>query len=287
MAPRATSPVSTSATITLDSVDLAHHVSGTTVAATLSPRPYLHPVTTTGGVLVSDAFPLDHPWHLGVGVALQDINGVNFWGGKTYTRRNASYEWLPDHGRIIQVSSGDDTKSSDAQELLWIGPDGAKILHEQRTMSATSMDDGAWRLKLKFTLTPASSEPVTLGGPGSHGLAGSGYGGFMWRLPATQNAQVHTIHGRGESEVHGQSAPWLAWSGDFAEVTATLLFTAPPEAADSWFVRVSEYPAVASALTWDTAITLNPGESVSRTFNVVVADGIANDEQILRWVDKF
>ena len=280
-----TTPATTSATITVDGVDLAHHVSGTTVATTLSPRPYLHPVTTTGGVVVSDAFPLDHPWHLGVSVALQDVNGVNFWGGKTYTRQSASYEWLPDHGRIVQASSEDGTKPSDTQELLWLGPDGAEILREQRTTSATSLDDGAWRLTLQFTLSPAGTNPVTLGGPGTHGLAGSGYGGFMWRLPAAHNVQVHTAHGRGEAQVHGRSAAWLAWSADFAAGPATVVFSAPPEAADPWFVRANEYPAVASALTWDTAMTLQPGESVSRTFNVVVADEIASDEQILRWVD--
>ena len=68
---------------------------GTAIAARLSPRPYLHPVRTLGGVTVTDHLPADHPWHLGAGVALQDVNGINFWGGKTYTRASRTVRRTP------------------------------------------------------------------------------------------------------------------------------------------------------------------------------------------------
>ena len=35
------------------------------------------------------------PWHLGAGIALQDVNGVNFWGGKTYTRASRTVRGTP------------------------------------------------------------------------------------------------------------------------------------------------------------------------------------------------
>ena len=31
-----------------------------------SPRPYLHPVRTLGGEVVTDCRPADHPWHKGI-----------------------------------------------------------------------------------------------------------------------------------------------------------------------------------------------------------------------------
>ncbi|AVT37683.1 PmoA family protein [Plantactinospora sp. BB1] len=63
-------------------------------------RPYLHPVRTLGGVVVTDTLPEDHRWHLGVSVAMQDVSGTNLWGGRTYVR-DAGYTWLDDHGRIV------------------------------------------------------------------------------------------------------------------------------------------------------------------------------------------
>ena len=51
---------------------------------TSTPRPYLHPVRTLGGVVVSATHPSDHDWHTGVGMAIPDVNGTNFWGGGTY-----------------------------------------------------------------------------------------------------------------------------------------------------------------------------------------------------------
>lgn len=60
---------------------VAEYQDGSRIRAVSSPRPYLHPVRTLAGTVVTDHQPLDHVWHLGVGVALQDVDGVNFWGG--------------------------------------------------------------------------------------------------------------------------------------------------------------------------------------------------------------
>lgn len=260
-------------------VEVAREISGEKVAAQFSPRPYLHPVTTLGGTIVTEALPLDHPWHLGAGVALQDVNGVNFWGGQTYTRADSAYGWHADHGHI--ALNTDTTPGN--QTRTWFGHHGEEILHEERTWSCAATDDAAWTLALRFTLTAAGSVPISLGSPGSNGHAGSGYGGFFWRLPTVENAHIRTPMATGESAVHGSRSSWLAWSGEFSGKPATLVFTAPPEAADPWFVRAGDYPAVGSALAWDTAVVLAPGEKLSRTITVTVADGLATDEQIRSW----
>ncbi|MDQ0277881.1 putative dehydrogenase [Arthrobacter silviterrae] len=275
-------PAEATDTMVVSGIEVAREISGCSVVRTLSPRPYLHPVTTLAGVIVTDAMPLDHVWHLGAGVALQDVNGVNFWGGRTYRRESAGYVWRPDHGRIVRISSRD-TGATRAEELLWTGPDGSEILREIRTWSWQALDGAAWELSVSFSLTPAGSAPVSLGSPGSNGREAGGYGGFFWRLPPVENAVIRTVSAAGEDAVHGSRAPWLAWSGEFAGGPATLVFTAPPEADDPWFVRSAGYPGVGSALAWDTAVVLQPGESLTRTVAVTIADGIATDEQITQW----
>ncbi len=94
-------------------------VGGTTVATLVdggaspvawSPRPFLHPVRTLAGTVLTDARPDDHPWHCGVGTAVPDVDGVNCWGGPTYVP-GTGYEECDDHGRAVAtaVSDGDGT----------------------------------------------------------------------------------------------------------------------------------------------------------------------------------
>ncbi|MEW1823485.1 DUF6807 family protein [Arthrobacter sp. NPDC080031] len=250
-------------------VVLATLQSGAGLAPRLSPRPYLHPVRTLAGVKVTDHLPADHPWHLGAGFALQDVNGSNFWGGKTYTRAAGRYEERQDHGRIIERSALSGAGLLE-QELSWQAPDSTELLRERRTTGSRLVDRRTWQLELRTELTAVVDS--SLGSPGSNGAFGSGYGGFFWRLPACTGAEVFTLEGRGEPAVHGSASPWLAWAAEFPEGPATLVFAAPAEAQDPWFVRQADYPAVGSALAWNRPVELAAGDSLVRTFTVWIVD---------------
>ena len=260
---------------------LAVQRTGAGLNAGLSPRPYLHPVTTLGGTVVTDHLPADHPWHLGVGFALQDVNGTNFWGGKTYLRDAGAYVSRQDHGRIelLPANAGDALPGEPAiWQLRWLSAEGQPLLTEQRILGREILGERAWRLDLRSELTAVVD--ISLGSPGSNGAAGSGYGGFFWRLPACSGARVFTSDAEGEPAVHGSVAPWLAWTASFGEVPgirsgqgATLVFGAPAESDDPWFVRSSGYPGVGSALAWDRPVTLAAGESLRRSLRVWVCDG--------------
>lgn len=247
---------------------------GTGMANRLSPRPYLHPVRTLAGVTVSDHFPADHPWHLGVGFTLQDVNGTNFWGGMTYTRSIGRYEERDDHGVIRSLRTSSPTSHHPGlieQELSWQTPDESELLTEHRLIRSQQLDNRSWRLDFETELTAVVG--ASLGSPGSNGAAGSGYGGFFWRLPASEDAQVFTPEHSGEAAVHGSVSPWLAWTANFDGGPASVVFAAPPQAADPWFVRMADYPGVGSALAWDRPLELAAGESLIRTFSVWICDG--------------
>lgn len=267
---------------------------GNSIRPTSSPRPYLHPVRTLAGTVVTDHVPEDHVWHLGAGVAIQNVDGINFWGGRTYTRDAGAYVWLKDHGRIV-TDSADHAEGHLCEQLSWLGPDGSPILREQREWRWAAVGLSAWKLTLDFTLEPATGRPVQLGSPGSNGRPQGGYGGFFWRLPKVSDATIWTPDSRGEDAVHGTTAPWLAWSGTFdagtasaARVTgdpglghpATLVFLASPQAPDPWFVRHSGYPGVGLSLAWDAPVTTAPGNPVHRTVTVLVTDGFLATQDI-------
>ncbi|MEV7607150.1 DUF6807 family protein [Paenarthrobacter sp. NPDC089322] len=273
-------------TLSIAGTPVATVQDGTHIRPTSSPRPYLHPVRTLSGTVVTDHVPEDHAWHLGAGVAIQDVDGINFWGGRTYTRDAGAYVWREDHGHIV-IESAQDGEGERREQLSWIGPDDTPILREQRAWRWAAVGDSAWRLTLEFTLESAIERPVLLGSPGSNGRPQGGYGGFFWRLPKVSDATIWTPASRGEDAVHGSVAPWLAWSGTFdaGNVTAagtggsglghpaTLVFLAAPEAPDPWFVRHSGYPGVGLSLAWDAPVAAEPGRPVRRTVTVLIADG--------------
>lgn len=280
-------------TFTVDGRPVAEYQDGSRVRAASSPRPYLHPVRTLAGTVITDHQPLDHVWHLGVGVALQDVDGVNFWGGRTYTRAAGEYVWRHDHGSIVRTGEQTEREGLLAETLSWNGPDGAPVLTEQRTWTWASAGPSAWRLSLDFALSPAGDRPVSLGSPGSNGRAGGGYGGFFWRLPACAEASVRAPGGtggalRGELAVHGQVTPWLAWSGKFnaSESPATLVFVAAEGSTDPWFVRVDGYPGVGQSLAWDAPVAAEPAKPVRRSVTVYIADGFLSTEDIQTLITK-
>ncbi|AGL17293.1 PmoA family protein [Actinoplanes sp. N902-109] len=229
----------------------------------LGPRPYLHPVRTLNGVTVTDALCQDHPWHLGASVALQDVNGVNFWGGRTYVR-DRGYTWLDDHGRITP-------------ELEWQDQTGKLILTEDRTLAAT-LTPGGWRLHFSYALSAPADTDVVLGSPATNGRpGGAGYGGFFWRAATDDHGEAvaWTADAVGEHNVNGSAAPWLALRVGSAY---TLIFEGLRD-ADRWFVRTGEYAGVCAALAFERPLSIAAGTTLSREIRVTIADGIAGPPQ--------
>ena len=261
---------------------------GKDISVTNSPRPFLDELKTMGGVHISDQQPLDHTWHLGVGVALQDVNGNNFWGGRTYTRADSRYVWRQDHGHIRTVANSfAPSGSSLSSQLEWVSHQQHVLLDEQRIVDFRAFNHqstGAtgWIMDFTFSLS-AREESVSIGSPGSNGRLNGGYGGFFWRLPKANNPDIFTETASGEEQVHGSRSPWLAFAAEFSSDAvglaqrdtghgeATLIFCS--DDGDPWFVRSSGYPGVGSSLAWDAPLILEPGASLARHLRVLVADG--------------
>jgi len=260
----------------LSNAEVAVYRDGGGTIPTSSPRPYLHPVRTRAGVVVSAHHPADHDWHNGVGMAIPEVNGTHFWGGGSYVH-GQGYVLLDNHGVIVgeQPELDDDAFT---QELSWIGHDGSVALREQRSVGWIAIDQHSWELIFESRLRAEAGAEIS--SPGSKGRIGGGYGGFFWRFPACDDVEVFTEEAKGEDAVHGSVTPWVAWSADFAEGPdvsgpATIIIAAPDAfaAGEPWFVRVRDYPGLGSALAWDHPVILEPGGGLQRRFTAVIADG--------------
>lgn len=233
-------------------------------------RPYLHPVTTLAGTAVTEERPADHIHHLGASVAVPDVAGHNFWGGRTYVRDQGPTE-LDNHG--TQRHLGWKLRDPDGfvEELSWEA-DGAELLREHRTVAVTGLSDTAWALDFSFSLTNRGSTDLSIGSPATNGRPGAGYGGFFWRAPK-EAAPPAVFSGTldGEEAVHGSAADWLALAGE----GWTLVFAGATDETrrDPWFVRTTEYPGVGSSLAADRRLPVAAGATVVRRVVTVIADG--------------
>lgn len=176
-------------------------------------RPYFHPVTTLAGVPVTEERPADHLHHLGTSIAVPDVAGHNFWGGRTFVRGQGPTA-LDNHG--IQRHLGWKLRDSDGfvEELSWVADD-TELLREHRTVAVAELSGTAWALDFSFSLTNRGSDDLSIGSPATNGRPGAGYGGFFWRAPKEPAAPtVFSGVGDGEEAVHGRVADWVAMTGD-------------------------------------------------------------------------
>lgn len=194
-----------------------------------SPRPYLHPVRTLAGEVVTGCCPEDHPWHKGISWALPNAGTENFWGGPTY-RRGDGYVQLDNNGTVRHDGFGaiaaDGTQARLAEELTWVTAAGQALFAERRRITATvRVDRSAWSLGFVTTMRNVSGYSVALGSPTTEGRENAGYGGLFWRgPPGFAGGRVLTPYGPGGGEAMGRRGPWLA----FATPAATLIFRDAP-----------------------------------------------------------
>ncbi|MFJ8579906.1 PmoA family protein [Micromonospora sp. NPDC093277] len=272
--------------LVVDGTEVARYVVHPELDRRHGPRPYLHPVRTLAGTSVTDVLPADHVWHLGASLAMQDVDGTNLWGGRTYVR-DSGYTWRDDHGVIAHTGWRERTPDRLDHDLHWRDRAGRPLLTERRRLGATPADGRAWWLDLDTTLTSTTGRDVHLGSPATNGRpGGAGYGGFFWRAVAEAEPRVFTAEAEGEETVNGSAAPWLALAGTVPGGAAyTLVFTGRGP-GDRWFVRTSMYPGVCVAYAFDRPAVVPAGRPRRRRHRVLVADGHLDRAAVAARLDR-
>lgn len=231
-----------------------------------SPRPYAHPLCTLAGVELTNFRPNDHPWHHALSFTINNVSGVNFWGGGTY-RRGEGYKMRGDHGTQRHISWSECSAARLAHALEWRSGAGELLLVEERTLSPTLDGEKAWSLRWQSRLTNVSGRTLSLGNYHSHeGLVGSHYTGLQFRgardLLDDHGDETVGIWAEGglsgESAVHGAAARWMEWRGqkDTTLRRVAVRFS-NPGAPLHWFVR-RHNPLAAFPFHYDRDVELQP-----------------------------
>lgn len=255
----------------------------------LAPRPYLHPVRTRAGHVVTAIRPDDHPWHLGVSMAVADVEGTNLWGGHSFVV-DRGYVDLDDRGMIVHLGWVDRHPAGFTERLEWRAHGGQALLQERRTLHAEPVgpDDPhgrAWRLRFRSVLTAPPSRGIALRSPETNGRPGAAYGGFFWRS-SLMDTRVVTSSGGDERTANGGDADWVALIGDGGggRAPCTLVFRRV-QGQDPWFVRASEYPGVGTSLATSQPLVIPAGSGVTRAVDVLVADEALSSEEMGSMID--
>jgi hypothetical protein len=260
-----------------------------------APKPFFHPLRTLDGETVTLYRPHDHVWHKGLSWALANADEENFWGGHTWVT-GKGYQQLDNDGTeqhvgfpVLEVS---DERLRVVEELEWYTQSGRLMFTETRTLAACVHPDlGAWQLTHSSALTNTNGAPVTLGSPTTRGRAAAGYSGLLWRGPRSfAGGDVVTPDGVGGDELMGRVAPWLGFSGrhDGSGVGSTLVFRDHESNFNfptQWFVRTGVYAVVCPAPWYDTEQEVADGDTVTLTYDIVIADGVNGVDGCARLAD--
>jgi hypothetical protein len=276
-------------------VDLAEYVVTPGAPQSDSPKPYLHPLRTTAGEVVSAVRPHDHTWHNGLQFTAANLSGENFWGGRTFVR-GQGYTPLDNNGSMRHVhwhhTRSVGGRAELGHRLCWRTRSGVPLVVEDRYISVSNVDfaAGSWLLTWTSRLCNTSDRQLRWGSPVTEGRPTAGYGGLFWRGPRSfVGGTVLTADGVGGEDAMGHRAPWLAFVGrhDVTLRQSTVVFVDGPSNVrfpTPWYVRSAPFPVVSFAVTFHEPLLLEPDEQVTFTHHAIIADGAWDSDRIENYI---
>lgn len=259
-------------TIEHDGVTVAEYHATSDVPAGDTPKPYLHPLRTPAGVVVTGFAPEDHTWHHGLSFAFPRVDDHNLWGGGTFLDLERGYVVLDDHGTIRHDEwLGDGF----AHRVTWLGHGGEELLREERTVELRAEGD-ALVIDHGSVLHNLRATEVRLETPAQRGRPDGGYGGLWLRL-AEDFAAERIVGDDGDVTASGARSDTLVVHGRSAAgeaVTLGLSFLDAP-GDRNWIYRFEPFSAIGWGVAYTNTMTIPVGGTLSVRHRLVVLDGHA------------
>lgn len=248
-----------------------------------SPKPFLAPLRTAGGIVVTRGFPMekiegesrDHPHHRGLWFTHGDVNQIDFWANEPGAKGRKGKVKLE---KILSVKGGRKEGAIRAT-FLWVDDAGEPLVRETRTM--TFYSDPALRV-LDFDATLTAVRKAVFGDTKE--------GFFAIRLRDAMRERGGTgrmINAEGKSgmrEVWGKASPWVDYSGTLDGVKLGVAILDHPKSfrhPTYWHARdYGLFAANAFGLhdffndkTKNGSHTLEPGQSIRFLYRVIIHPG--------------
>jgi hypothetical protein len=231
-----------------------------------APRPYVHPVRTPAGRILSTDAPADHPWHHALWSTIKFVNGVNFW------------EEYGEFG-VLQTSDVRELDAGWRAAIDWRRPDGVVAAREVRTIVERPVADDAYALDWEFAITPAVD--TTFDRTRYDEAQGwGGYSGLTLRgSPDFTETRLLLADGSEHDAIRGTHSSFCALDGPNAGIVladhpSNERFPTPWYASTSGATYGEGWANfVNAAFLWDGPMEVAAGETLQRRHIVVVHDG--------------
>jgi hypothetical protein len=231
-----------------------------------APRPYVHPLRTPAGTIVSTDAPADHPWHHALWSTVKFVNGVNFW------------EEYGEFG-LLRTTDVRDVHHGQRATIEWTRPDGEIAAREVRTIVEVAIDEMAYALDWEFVITPTVDTTFDRT-PYDEAQGWGGYSGLTLRgAPDFADTRLLLADGSEHQTVRGTHSAFCAIEGPNRGVvladhpanerfpTAWYASTRGATYGDGWANFVN------AAFRWDEPMRVAAGKTFRRRHFVVVHDG--------------
>jgi hypothetical protein len=267
-----------SVTVRAGDIDLYTYVYAPDTPQLESPKPYLHPVRTLAGEVITAFRPHDHVWHKGIAWSLPNVGEHNFWGGPTYLR-DRDYVQLDNNGSAVHREMTSLTTTGLAHRLDWFSQHGAKVIDERRQLTTTVLDADTWMLVFESAMTNVSGDTLAFGSPTTKGRPNAGYGGLFWRGPRSFTGGVlQSPTGVGGDDLRGTKAEWFGFRGQHDDTggASTIVMVddpANPRSSPQWFARTEAFACLNPAPFFSSELELSHGTEITFRYAVVVAAG--------------
>ena len=256
-------------------------------------KPYLHPLRSSDGTIVTRSFPMedvegeqrDHPHHRGVWFSHGEVNGVDFWANEVGQRARGKKGVIA-LDKIEAVESGPSEGRIDAS-FAWTDLQGSRLLTERRLMRfGRDSEDNVVDFDIALT---AETDSVHFGDTKE--------GTFALRL-ATELEEPHwraegiartgkIVNASGnssEARTWGKRAPWVDYSGRAkGKPMGVAIFDHPSNPKHPTYWHVRGYGLFAANVfgehdfhadeSRDGSITIAKGETLRFVYRVIVHPG--------------
>lgn len=238
--------------------------------------PYLHPLSTVTGAVLSQDQPADHVWHHGLWFSWKFINGVNYWEINPRTRRpDGRTQWSEPH-----IETKDDRSAVVSMQLHYrpAADDGQAVLSERRRIEVSASDaQGQYHLDWTSKFTAGARRVVLDRTPPKEQSSG-GYAGLSMRF-AERFTERRAVSSQGAAEFgeggrHRSRAPAMDYSGVIDGQTVGLAFLDHPDNPrhpTPWYlIRGPKMSYINAALLTHKPLTLEAGDSITLRYRLIV-----------------
>lgn len=250
--------------------------------------PYIHPLSSTNGMVLTEFAPPDHVWHRGLWFSWKFINCANYWEFKD--RKTPVWE-----GQTRTIGNETVERGSEGVAIatrISYSHDEEMVLTENRRIEAKNPDkDGAYTLDWLMTFTATGSEQVVLDRTPPSEASWGGYAGLSYRAPTgLSEHRVLNSEGLRGRDGHGEPARWMDFSseGPKGAWSGVTIFDHPenPRHPTPWYVYTDKMAYMGPAVLFNDPLTLAPGDSFTLRYRVFVHNGsIAPSTLDKQWKD--